>query len=252
MLGERQHLCHHSEHLVVSPLAAHPSSRVDQYTHQGPGQAGIGLKPMSDQHSEPPLINSAAGTHRAVREAFVSFAEKELPRLKMFLMRCGASHEDSDDAAQDAFLEAWRLLINRPSQWISIREPGAWIRTVATRALARPRGQNRRQIPTIPFDSDRAGLDQSGHDWAQQVALELDVRAALQALPPDQRLAMAYRMDEFEYAIIAEQLGLTEQQARDVIKKARASLKRILHNRLDKKKETSDRLRSRRSNRADD
>ncbi|WP_176993663.1 RNA polymerase sigma factor [Nonomuraea jiangxiensis] len=207
---------------------------------------------MSDQHSERSPINSAAGTHRAVREAFVSFTENEYPRLKVFLMRYGASHEDSDDAAQEAFLEAWRLLTNRPSQWISIREPGAWIRTVATRALTRPRGQNRRQIPTIPFGSDPTDHDQMGHDWAEQVALESDVRAALHALPPDQRLAMAYRMDDFKYAIIAEQMGLTEQQARDLIKKARATMKKILGSHLNENKETSDHLRLRRYSRADD
>ncbi|MGR6916709.1 RNA polymerase sigma factor [[Actinomadura] parvosata] len=178
--------------------------------------------------------------------------ERKYARLKMFLMRYGASHEDSEDAAQEAFHDAWRLLINRPFQWMSIREPEAWVRAVATRALARPRGQKRRQVPTIPFDSDHAIHDRVGQDWADQVALESDVRAALRALPPDQRLAMAYRMDEFGYAVIAEQLGTTEQQARDLIKKARASLKKVLRYHLNERKETSDRLGPRRFSSADD
>ncbi|NJP88942.1 sigma-70 family RNA polymerase sigma factor [Nonomuraea sp. FMUSA5-5] len=84
------------------------------------------------------------------------------------------------------------------------------------------------------------------------MALESDVRAALRALPPDQRLAMAYRMDEFSYAVIAEQLGMTEQQARDLVKKARTSLKRTLPYHLNERKETSDRLGPRRFSSADD
>ncbi|WP_084965496.1 sigma-70 family RNA polymerase sigma factor [Thermoactinospora rubra] len=180
---------------------------------------------MSDQPPEPPILSPAASTHRAVRAAFVSFAEHEYHSLKVFLLRCGASHEDSEDAAQEAFIDAWRLLINHPSRWIAVREPRAWIRTVALRALARPRGQRRRQILTIPLDLDQPGHDRVSSDWTEQVALESDVRAALQALPWDQRLAMAYRLDDFTHAAIADQLGMTEQQVRDLVKRARAALK---------------------------
>lgn len=207
---------------------------------------------MSDQQPEPSPTDSAAGTHRAVLEAFETFAKNEYPRLQIFLIRCGASPEDSDDAAQDAFLDAWKLVAYSPSRWIAIREPCLWVRRVALRALARPRGQNRRQLRTIPLDPDHGGHDQAGHDWAEQVILEADVRAALHCLPETQRHAMAYRMDGFKYAVVAAELGVTEQRARDLIKQARSVLKHALRHHIDEKKDTSDHLGIRSQRRSDD
>ncbi|GAA4038878.1 hypothetical protein GCM10022248_00910 [Nonomuraea soli] len=168
---------------------------------------------------------TAAGTHESVRAAFISFMESESARLIRFLMYNGASLEDSKDAVQDAFLDTWKLLITQPAAWITIEDPRLWIRQVARRALARPRGQRRTQAPTVPLTTGLPGHDRAVEDEIEQAVVTSDLCAALRRVPPDQRLAMAYYLEDLTHPVIAEQLGITEQQSRDLIKRARTALR---------------------------
>ncbi|MBA2890063.1 RNA polymerase sigma factor [Nonomuraea soli] len=160
-----------------------------------------------------------------MRAAFISFMESESARLIRFLMYNGASLEDSKDAVQDAFLDTWKLLITQPAAWITIEDPRLWIRQVARRALARPRGQRRTQAPTVPLTTGLPGHDRAVEDEIEQAVVTSDLCAALRRVPPDQRLAMAYYLEDLTHPVIAEQLGITEQQSRDLIKRARTALR---------------------------
>jgi len=54
------------------------------------------------------------------------------------------------------------------------------------------------------------------------------VLEALRGLDEQARAVMAFHLDDFPTAAIADALGLTEQRVRDVKKKARAALKTAL------------------------
>jgi DNA-directed RNA polymerase specialized sigma24 family protein len=51
---------------------------------------------------------------------------------------------------------------------------------------------------------------------------------ALSVLDEPEQAVMAFRLDHFPVAVIADTLGITEQQVRDVTRKARTKLRRDL------------------------
>lgn len=93
----------------------------------------------------------SSATMEAMREEFIDLVNRECHLVIRFLMRCGLSHADSQDAAQEAFAEGWTLLNRRPIAWVAVAEPRGWIRTVALRAHYRPPGMRRRQVFAAPF-----------------------------------------------------------------------------------------------------
>ncbi|MFI6712928.1 RNA polymerase sigma factor [Nonomuraea sp. NPDC050478] len=143
------------------------------------------------------------------------------------MMRRGASLQDSQDAAQEAFLAAWNLFTTRPDIWFQVEHPRGWVRKVAERAWNRPPGESRRQVRAMPFAVPPESASYSD-DPADLVGLRVDLIRALLELPPDQRQAMHYRLDGLPYAFIAPELGVSEQQARDIVKRARLALSRGL------------------------
>ncbi|WP_031171828.1 sigma-70 family RNA polymerase sigma factor [Streptosporangium roseum] len=162
-----------------------------------------------------------------MREAFIDLFDRDYRLVVRFLMRCGISLEDSKDAAQEAFIAGWQLLTQRPEEWMAIAEPRGWIRTVALRAYHRPPGQRRRQVP-IAWDEELPQQPASGGNPAGPAILHRDLLFALSSLPKSQRIAMAFRLDDMPSTATAAHLGITEQQANYLLKKARASLKSSL------------------------
>jgi DNA-directed RNA polymerase specialized sigma24 family protein len=76
-------------------------------------------------------------------DGFVSFFHQRFSRTVVLLIAMGASRADAEDATQEAMVQAWRC-------WDSIREPAAWVRTVAVRAFWK---QAERQSNHLrPFD----------------------------------------------------------------------------------------------------
>jgi RNA polymerase sigma factor (sigma-70 family) len=148
--------------------------------------------------------------------------ESEFHQVIRFLMYFGASFPEAEDATQEAFCQAWQKLTRNPEKWAAVRNPRAWIRTVAYRKYQRPPGP-RRHLATLPTDNvpDTA---QPGPDHADLTAGTLLVLDALHALEPRERAVMAYHLDGFNGPETASALGITGQQARDALKKARKIL----------------------------
>jgi RNA polymerase sigma factor (sigma-70 family) len=159
------------------------------------------------------------------RSAFIAFYDDQFHLVVRFVMRVGASPEDAHDAAQEAFLEAWALA-QQPTRWQQISDPTGWIRAVALYKYRRPPGPRRRPVTLavaeLPDSSDHAlGTD-------ELTAQTLDVLTALRALDEDTRTVMAFHLDGFSCAAIARQMGMSDQKARDLLKKARKLLGRML------------------------
>jgi RNA polymerase sigma-70 factor (ECF subfamily) len=165
-----------------------------------------------------------------MRSAWVDFYDAHYDRVVRFLMHNGASLADAQDAAQEAFSESWTLVNDDPGRWQAVSSKAAWIRTVALRRYRRPPGPRRRppaalrEIPELPASGP-------GHE-------ELTIQAhlvlwALQALDEEARAVMAFDLDGIPTADIAGALDIAQQRVRDIKKKARATLKQLLDEKLD-------------------
>jgi RNA polymerase sigma factor (sigma-70 family) len=172
--------------------------------------------------SEPVAATAELGGGRA---GFVNFYDREYPQVLRFLMRFGASLQAAEDAGQQAFLEAWAM---PPGLWADIADPRAWIRTLALRRYWRPPGARRRLLTQPLVDRDIDETPQPGEGHADLTPGTLFVVDALRSLDSDSRAVMAFHLDGFKAPEIAVQLGITGQQARDLLKKARKILGRKL------------------------
>ncbi|HET9970329.1 MAG TPA: sigma-70 family RNA polymerase sigma factor [Streptosporangiaceae bacterium] len=162
-----------------------------------------------------------------MRAAWLDLYDAELYPVIRFVMKSGpASLEDARDAAHEAFLESWRLMTTRPGDWAAIRNPRAWLRTVALRRFRRPPGLRNR--PMLDTCADLPDASASSLDPGEFTAQAQMVLAALRQLDLEAREVMAYLTDGFPAAAIGEAMGITEQRVRDVIRRARAYLKRWL------------------------
>jgi RNA polymerase sigma factor (sigma-70 family) len=147
---------------------------------------------------------------------FAIFYEAEMPRLVRYLVKCGISEHDAQEAAQHAFEELFK-------QWDSVRSPKAWLRTVAFRMLHKAHVKNERLL---------GGYDQPG---ALRTSARIELReeadavlSALLQLPMAQRQVFALYYDGFETCEIADILEMTEAAVRQNRARARARLSVLL------------------------
>ncbi|MFE6885862.1 RNA polymerase sigma factor [Streptomyces sp. NPDC057702] len=148
---------------------------------------------------------------------FAQYYGQHMARLVRHLMRQGAAAPEAADAVQAAFEAAL-------PQWHQIQHPGAWLRLVATRALLR------RPAREILTDQTPDQPDQNGSPLGEVVLEEQERRvlAALDTLPPRQRVVMAWHRDGFSHAEIAAALDMTPETVRKNVSRARARLKPLL------------------------
>ncbi len=151
--------------------------------------------------------------------SFSDFYQAELPQLLRFLVKQGATWEESWDAAQDAFLEAYR-------RWDSIAYPRAYIRTTGWRAYV-----HRRQRAVEDVRRATGDLDWLPRPCFADLQLgegEALVLAALAGLPERQRQVMAWCYDGYSPKETAAILGLTSDAVRQSLSEARRSLRQTL------------------------
>jgi RNA polymerase sigma-70 factor (ECF subfamily) len=167
----------------------------------------------------------SSGSLVQVRGEWIDFYETHRHRVVRFLMLYGATQAEAEDAAQEAFIESWELLTRDADRWLAVTGKAAWIRTVALRRYRRPLGPRRR--PPIAGDElPDLAADGPGHD--ELTVQTQEVLQALRALGDEARTVMAFDMDGIPAADTAAVLGITQQRVRDVRKKARAALKKLL------------------------
>lgn len=158
---------------------------------------------------------------------FRDFYKYELPRVQKFLMYNGATRDDAQDAAQEAFLEAWRLFELPPRWgWARINDRRAWIRQVALNKYRRPPGPRRRP-DTVPIPAP-PDLPERGPGHAELTESAMTVLEALGRIDEDARLVIALDLDEIPTSQIAGIIDATEQRVRDLRKKGRRQLNRLL------------------------
>lgn len=131
------------------------------------------------------------------------------------------SHEDAEDAVQDAFLHAYRAL----NRFRSDQPFGAWLnRIVANAALDLVRRRKVRDADQLP---DSVALP--FRDPGEAGELRQRLSEALAELPDRQRAVIVlHDVEGFTHGEIGGMLGIPEGTARSDLHHARAALRRTL------------------------
>ncbi|PPJ05434.1 sigma-70 family RNA polymerase sigma factor [Nocardia nova] len=158
----------------------------------------------------------------ANREAFSTFYREFVPRLVALLIAKGARPADAADIAQDTMMKLWR-------HWSTITSPKAWTRTVAGRELARRIGAIDEDLIAEP---ERSALLPSASDIDEWIQSD-DYYRVLATLPPRQRQVLAWTMDGYKPAEIAEELHLKPQTVRSNLRNARRTIATQLNRSAD-------------------
>jgi RNA polymerase sigma-70 factor (ECF subfamily) len=145
------------------------------------------------------------------------------PRLFGIAYRVLGSANDADDVVQDAWIR-WQ-----GTDRGQVRDPAGFLVTMTTR-LALTVGQSaraRREIASGPLEVDAGDLGDDPSRVAEQgEALERALLALLEKLSATERAAYVLR-EPFDYPHrrIAELLGLSEANARQIVTRARMRLR---------------------------
>ena len=169
---------------------------------------------------------AAGGDEDAVAE-LVRLHEKKVYNLT--LRMCG-SPEDAADAAQEAFLAAWRGLPRfRGEAGFS-----TWLYRLASNAAIDCLRRTKRQRGEVSLDSETLGMDAADGAPSPQARAEgAELRAAvaegLAQLSEDHRQALVLReMQELSYEEIAAVLEVDLGTVKSRLSRARGALRKIL------------------------
>jgi RNA polymerase sigma-70 factor (ECF subfamily) len=155
-------------------------------------------------------------------------------RVYALCRRMTGNEADARDATQEALIAVCRGL----DRFDARSAFTTWLYRVATNAcLDELRRRGRRPRPVDPASDDAgpaAATARSVPSAADDVALRLDVDAALATLPDEFRAAVVLRdLCTLDYGEIAEVLGIPPGTVRSRIARGRAALARQLGNQSD-------------------
>jgi RNA polymerase sigma-70 factor (ECF subfamily) len=161
-------------------------------------------------------VSSEIETVVGERRTFEALFHAEFARLVRSLA-IAEGEEEAADAVQEAFAQANR----RWSRVGSLDDPGAWVRRVAVNRLANRRRNRRRRTellgalrPPPPVDLD---------------PLDLDLLAAVRALPPQQRRCICFHhIGGYSVAEVAGALGIAPGTVKSHLHEGRTALRRSL------------------------
>jgi RNA polymerase sigma-70 factor (ECF subfamily) len=167
---------------------------------------------------EKALVLSA---QRGELEAFSELVRRHQRRAYAVARAIVLTHEDAEDAVQDAFLHAYRAL----HRFLPDQAFGAWLhRIVANASLDITRRRKVRDADDLPET-----LASPFRDPAEVDELRLRLRAALERLPERQRsVIVLHDVEGFKHSEIGKLLGIPEGTARSDLHYARSALRRLL------------------------
>ena len=186
--------------------------------------------------SEEALVRRAQEGDDAAFDALVVSA---LPGTYRFLRGLGASQEDAEDAAQEAFVRAWKAL----KRFDAARPFKPWLYQIAKNAY-RDMARRRRAIPASDLAREYVSDDASDamdtmREFSDPAPLpdelfaseesRTQVRAALAELAPGEQNILSLRYDAgFSFEEIAETLEKPAGTIRSIHHRALARLRRML------------------------
>lgn len=146
--------------------------------------------------------------------AFRRWYDGALPRVYRYILaRCGGDAALAEELTQQTFLEA----IRHRTQFQGRSDVITWLCAIGRRKLVDHHRRRQREERRALRLQQLAADDSSG---VPETAAE--VRAILDTLAPDQRLALTYRyLDQLPVAEIARLLGRSESAAESLLSRAR-------------------------------
>jgi RNA polymerase sigma-70 factor (ECF subfamily) len=162
-------------------------------------------------------------------EGFVRLVERHRPELRAHCQRMLRSHDDAEDAVQEALLRAW----NRRSSFAGRGSARSWLFRIATNAALDTMRRRRKLVLSIEPEGERAGLIESIADdrpltesrYEQREAVNLALYAAERLLPARQRAVLVLRdVLGFSAAESAEILDTTVASVNSALQRARATI----------------------------
>ena len=153
--------------------------------------------------------------------AFPTLVEDQQDRLFTIAVRVLGNRSDAEEAAQDAFVRAYRALAGYPAERIRELRLRPWLTTIVLN-VCRNRTRIRRVATTeLAFEpaaepaTDPIAARHARETWA----------GLLSSLPPAQRTAIVLRhVDGLSYAEMAEALGRPEGTLKAQVHRGLASL----------------------------
>jgi RNA polymerase sigma factor (sigma-70 family) len=152
------------------------------------------------------------------QDGFASFFHQRYSGTVVLLVTMGASRADAEDIAQETMIAAWQ-------KWESIREPAAWVRTIAARKLWKI---NRQQLTAAQLDEGIAQPAASEPDLAVFSEEQQRVLSLLRQLPAAQRVITALYYDGLTAEEIAAATGRPAATVRSHLRHARKTLKEVI------------------------
>jgi RNA polymerase sigma-70 factor (ECF subfamily) len=171
------------------------------------------------------LAAAAAGDE----QAFVQLTAPLRRRLHAHCYRILGSAHDADDAVQETMLRAWRGI----GRFEPRAELSAWLYRIATNVCLRMLEQRgRRESAAVdahlqPYPDALLDADMPEREAERREAIGLAFVAALQLLPPRQRVALVLR-DVLGWSAreAADVLGVSVAAANSALQRARSSVER--------------------------
>ncbi|RKS06629.1 RNA polymerase ECF family sigma subunit [Nocardiopsis sp. Huas11] len=151
-------------------------------------------------------------------QAFAVLVRRHRERLWAVSIRMMGDREEAADALQDAFLSAFRAA----DRFRGEAQVSTWLHRIVVNAC-HDRLRRRKVRPATPTEDDtldvlsneRLGRAGGGPDHAAQTEARLDVQAALDLLPLDQRLALT----------LVDMLGYRVEEAAQILEVASGTVK---------------------------
>jgi RNA polymerase sigma factor (sigma-70 family) len=163
----------------------------------------------------------------AEKSSFAVFYKDNIKKLLGFTIRLGAP---SVAVAEDIVHTTMLTLYER---WDAVEHPAAWAYKAVTNAYLRTTPSGRGKVVDYVTDDDlveTASPLLTPEAVAEIAAEAVYVADLLAVLPEQQRMVMAWRMEEaFDDTEIAKALRTTPKAVRAAVKRARATLKKHLH-----------------------
>jgi len=166
------------------------------------------------------------------RVAFRKLVEKHQHRVVGTIAKMLGDDRDAEDLAQHVFLRVW----NSAARYEPRAKFTTWLFTITRNLVFNEiRRRERSRADSLDARIDECGdtfadkLTLSASDELIQAELEAAVQAAIDALPPPQRLAVVLRRyEDLSYDEIAEVTQLSVAAVKSLLFRARASLKERL------------------------
>ncbi|HJS46849.1 MAG TPA: sigma-70 family RNA polymerase sigma factor [Gemmatimonadales bacterium] len=160
-----------------------------------------------------------AGDPDAFRALYVAHA----PRVHALCLRLERDAATAEELTQDVFVRAWRAL----GDFRGEARVSTWLHRIAVNVVLEHRRRTARRLRRVePVDDlDRLGASTPAPD----AGLDLDLRAALERLPPGARAVfILHEVEGFTHEEIAEMGGVTTGTTKTQLHRARRLLREAL------------------------